>query len=173
MAGPAHSQGTGRSSWHCACRLTVVNLTLNMQDFALIARACLELAPSPSCPSHPKEQQRWGKAFSTSVGCYSLLLIAVWSQRDAVPECLHYPILHESFRDQRRRLKWCLPPADPTGDFKEFRWVGDKIKALPETQHLANPHGMVAHRSPLKVSNVFWGMLLNLHMPILISVYLA
>jgi len=56
-------------------------------------------------------------------------------------------MLHENFRDQGRRLKWCLPADDLPGDFKEFWWVGDKIEALPETQCLANPHGKESSQS--------------------------
>lgn len=71
--------------------------------------------------------KRWRKVSPISVGCCSLLHTAVWSQRDAVSDCLHYPKLNEIFHDQRR-LKWCQPTADTPEDFKELQWVGDKIQ---------------------------------------------
>lgn len=79
--------------------------------------------------------KRWRKVSPISVGCCSLLHTAVWSQRDAVSDCPHYPKLNEIFHDQRR-LKWCQPTADTPEDFKELQWMGDKIQFFlkPSTQ---------------------------------------
>lgn len=51
---------------------------------------------------------------------------------------------------------------------KNFSEWETKVQALPETQHLANPHGKAPYRSHLKVSYMFWGMILNIHMAILL-----